>query len=80
MDLVVKCQLLVTQTLIQLQRSLCRAVGASNSTESRICLVWRVPSLSWDWGPYSVTAIFRQIGVGENKLFSAHFFPTHDLP
>lgn len=34
MDLVVKCQLLVTQTLVQLQGSLCRAFGASNGTEA----------------------------------------------
>lgn len=34
MDLVVKCQLLVTQILVQLQGSLCRAFGVSGGTEA----------------------------------------------
>jgi hypothetical protein len=61
--------------LFQLQGSFFRAFGASSFTEAGFawCARW---SLSWVWPPYSVTTIFSRIGVGENKLFTAHFFPS----
>ena len=62
----------------QLQGSLCRAFGATSITEAGF--VWCGGSLAChEAGIHTVTAVFSQIGVGENKLFSAHFFPTYYL-
>jgi len=59
MDLVVKCQLLVTQTLVQLQGSLCRAFDASSNTEA---------GFAW----YGGSGICYEAGVRTVLLLSSH--------
>ena len=80
MDLVVKCQLLVTQILVQLQGSLCRDFVASNGTEAGFA--WCGGSQAChEAGVHMVLLLSSgRLEVGENKLFNAHFFPTYDLP
>jgi hypothetical protein len=42
--------------------------------------MYMVSSLSWVWSPYSVTAVFSHIGVGETDCTLPIFSVRYDLP